>query len=144
MRRRLTNEDGFTFIELLVVMVIIGILAAIALSVFNGQTTKAQDSEAKMNAGSMQAHVESCYVETEDYGECETGDPGLSDTRMPEGTGPAQTTVNSNGPRDYVIASTSRSGNVFRLVKLKGEKPNRSCSVSAHGERGGCHDDSSW
>ena len=143
-RQRLKDERGFSLFEVMIVAVIIGILAAIALPMITGNQTKAQDSEAKFNAGSMQSHVESCFVETEDYSDCETGDPLLPETGLPHGTGPGQVRMVSDGPRDYSIEAMSRSGNVFRLVRIAGSKPTRSCLVPPGNERGGCKSDSTW
>jgi type IV pilus assembly protein PilA len=45
------SAQGFTLVELLVVIVIIGLLTAIALPSFLNQTAKAKQSEAKQNIG---------------------------------------------------------------------------------------------
>jgi type IV pilus assembly protein PilA len=76
-KRLAAREDGFTLVELLVVILIIGILIAIALPTFLNQQNKAHDSAAqqKLNTAYKVAKSE----ETSNQGSfTDTGAPGAA------------------------------------------------------------------
>ena len=66
-RDRFSDEGGFTLPELLVVVLIIGILAAISLTVFLRQQGTGQDGSAQAAARELVSLVETCAVENDDY-----------------------------------------------------------------------------
>jgi len=61
------KEEGFTLIELMIVVAIIGILAAIAIPNFLRYQAKAKQTEAKSNLGSIYTSQVTYNAETDTY-----------------------------------------------------------------------------
>ena len=73
------NQKGFTLIELMIVVAIIGILAAIAIPNFLNYQLKAKTAEAKTNLGSIKTAQEAYKAETDVYVVC-TASPNAAPT----------------------------------------------------------------
>jgi len=56
------DEDGFSLVELLVVMIIVGLLAAIAVPVFLTQRAKAHDTAVKADVSDLGKEVATYFI----------------------------------------------------------------------------------
>ena len=128
LRSRAQDEKGFTLIELLVVILIIGILAAIALPAFLNQRGKAQDTDAKSQARTMQTAEETLYTDEQAYtlgtlAKLQAIEPALN-VAAGKGAQPQATTVAADS---YTVSSKSVTGTTFSIAKDATGKVTRSC-----------------
>lgn len=141
LRRGIRSERGFSLIELLVVMLVIAILAAITLPAFIAQRTKAQDATAKSALATTGLAALTYYTENDDFSGMTVSalqkvEPSLKDD--PANTG---LTVDSASGEAYKVHLTHpASGHVFTLERGSG-KDKRTCSPAG---QGGCPANGEW
>jgi len=66
-KTKLQSQEGFTIVELLIVVVVIAILAAITIVSYNGITSRANQSSAESAAATVQKKVELYFAEVGNY-----------------------------------------------------------------------------
>ncbi len=66
-------QKGFTLIELMIVVAIIGILAAVAIPQYQNYVAKSQVSRIMAETGSLRTAVETCMMDGTELDDCELG-----------------------------------------------------------------------
>ena len=113
-RERWSDQGGFTLVELFIVTIIIGILAAIAIAVFLGQREKAQRSSAISSLRNTMTYAVAITQETSDFSD----DPDRYE--LEGGRGIAFTNGPAEGPNVVSIA-TFEDGEVLVLAARGGD-----------------------
>jgi prepilin-type N-terminal cleavage/methylation domain-containing protein len=70
------NTKGFTLVELIIVIVIVGILSIVAVPMYRGYTRKAMASEGKALLGGINSSQKVYYAENSSFASSTTGSLG--------------------------------------------------------------------
>jgi len=132
------GQRGFSLIELLVVILIIGVLAAIALPAFLGQRSKGQDSSAKSAARNLVSSMESYYVSGKTYVGASSDNDITSSGVF--GTGDGEASIADATTSGYTVVGRSASGNRFTIEKTSSALT-RTCTTT---NSGGCPSSGKW
>jgi type IV pilus assembly protein PilA len=130
------SQNGFTLVEMLTTMVMIGILAAIALPNFLGQRKDAADASAKALAHSGALALQTYAVEHEGYGasraELLALAPELDD---------AQKWSLAATATDYTLTVTAGDDHTFTVQRSLTGAAQRTCTIPG---AGGCTPSGTW
>ena len=140
LRVRVQEEKGFTLVELLVVMLILGLLAAIAIPSFFNQRDKARDADAKEQVRTAQTAIET-YA-TDNNGSYTNAD--VADLRAIEEVlvdADLQPVVVSDGGQGYTVTvrseNTSGGNHDFSITRQASGSLLYTCTAP-DGEADGC------
>ena len=124
LKSRRDAEEGFTLIELMVVVLIIAILIAIAIPTFLGARQRAQDRAAQSDLRNALTAEKTSYTDTQKYtttaATLQAIEPSLQWTSAtPRVAVSVGDVVAGSGDSDVVcLQATSKSGSVFSLADV--------------------------
>lgn len=123
------TQKGFTIVELLIVVVVIAILAAITIVSYNGITTRVNDTAIQSDLSALKKKIENYKTLNNDtYPPGGTSGAGLTDLsfQASKGSYALTSTANNlwycrNSPRTmFGVVALSKSGNVYYISENKG------------------------
>jgi type IV pilus assembly protein PilA len=136
---RANDQSGFTLIELLIVVLVIGVLAAIAIPLFLGDSGRAKDAQAKELARTAQTTAETIATEHEGSYE-QVSPPELHAVEPTIGivasTSEAYLSAASGTQGEYSVTATSPNGDELTIKKSSSGEVTRECSSPI--EKTGC------
>jgi type IV pilus assembly protein PilE len=112
----MSRQRGFTLIELLIVMVVVAILTALAVSGYQSSIRKSRRSEAYNLIGQLQLSLERWRAENPCYG---TSAAGTCSTFTASGTYPDTSAApygGTNGPTYYSITLSGASPTSYTIT----------------------------
>jgi len=120
MQTKINKPTGFTIVELLIVIVVIGILAAITIVAFNGIQNRAHDTAVQSDLMNTAKKLELLKITLGTYPA--QNDTSLSEAGISISKGSYNTTANnfiycgSSTSQNFAIVATSKSGKTFAIA----------------------------
>jgi type IV pilus assembly protein PilA len=139
-RERIREERGFTLTELLIVVLVVCILAAIAIPGFVGQQEKAKDAQAKSAVRNAAMAMEAFYTDGGTYAGADKATLKAIEPSLNEVDDADMTVVPSDLDGYTLAVKQAETGNEFAIANVGGVRA-RACTVNS---KGGCPADGYW
>jgi len=120
-------DRGFSLIELLVVIIIIGVLAGIAIPIFLNQRNKGWDAAAKSDLNAMSLSEESYLTDNGNY---TTNTANLVSEGLKSTQGVTDTVQGINAGTSYCLKAVSQAGTTWYYGSSSGGPTTTPCTNS--------------
>ncbi|MFQ5470500.1 MAG: prepilin-type N-terminal cleavage/methylation domain-containing protein [Gammaproteobacteria bacterium] len=126
-------QQGFTLIELMIVVAIIGILAAIAIPSYQNYTKKAKFTEVMQAVAPAKLAIEGCYQKQSDITKCDTAaETGVTLANLAAGANVASVAITATTAAITATGAASVDGATYIIT------PTASLGTLTWAESGTC------
>ncbi len=124
-RNAASREAGFTLVELMVVILVVGMLIAIALPTFLGARARAADRAIQADMRTGLAAALAYYAQTRDWtgfelAQAQIEEPMIPWVEDPAGPGRGEISIHIHEDQELLLVGLSSSGTYFCLAQVPG------------------------
>lgn len=128
------KQSGFTIVELLIVIVVIGILAAIVITTFTGVQKKGRDADRKSDINSLYSQVEVYFAENSRYPSlAELNDATFRGNNMQGLSDDALEDPSNSGTTTLLAAAPAANSATFQYAYVVDDGAGGACDNGASG-----------